>query len=188
MITPSITKCSFFCMYHIQMYFMRVHFTQFDHYENTVKNTLKRCIKMYLMVNIQRRIQDFHWGGGAKGYAPARTLRAHAEPNLLSAGKGPGSSRMVLMVPCAIRALYLSILEKKDTNHSCSIFLWGGGGGVCSPPPPPHHPVESAADIRAWPRHDVPSYVKWLRVFLVSHVFKIKQMVTVGRHWRHMWY
>ena len=63
----------------------------------------------------QGRIQDFFFGGGgdAKDYVPARTLYTSAEPNSLSAGvqgagelKGPGSSRVVLMLSRAIWALF----------------------------------------------------------------------------------
>ena len=58
---------------------------------------------------LQGRIQDFHGGGGgAKDYVPARTLHITSEePNSLSAGvqgplKGPGSSRVVLLLSRAI--------------------------------------------------------------------------------------
>ena len=60
-------------------------------------------------LEIQGRIQDFHLRGGAKDYVPARTLRAQ---NRLTFGRGPGSSRVVLILFHAIWALFLSILIK----------------------------------------------------------------------------
>ena len=61
------------------------------------------------------RIQDFHLGGRKRSCA--RTHITSAEPNSLSAGvqgplKGPGSSRVVLMLSRAIWTLFLSILMK----------------------------------------------------------------------------
>ena len=69
----------------------------------------------------QGRIQDFHLGGGggAKGYVPARTLRARHKTQFRQGSrgpgplKGPGSSRVVLMLSRVIWALFLSILKRK---------------------------------------------------------------------------
>ena len=76
-----------------------------------------------IMVNyapFQGRIQDFHLGGGGGGKRLcARRHITSAEQNSLSAGvqgplKGPGSSRVVLMLSRVIWALFLSILIKKN--------------------------------------------------------------------------
>ena len=91
----------------------------------------------------QGRIQDFHLGG-RKRLLCARTHITSAKPNSLSAGvqgplKGPGSSRVVLMLSRAIWALFLSILIKMlgKKKHSWSNFRGGGGTPVVPPLDPP---------------------------------------------------
>ena len=73
-------------------------------------------------------------GGGHKRLICARTHITSAEPNSLLAGvqgplKGPGSSRVVLMLSCAIWALFLSILKKKNWMKNIVDPSLGGGGG-----------------------------------------------------------
>ena len=89
----------------------------------------------------QGRIQDFHLGGRKR--LCASTHITNAEPNSLLAGvqgplKGPGSSRVVLMVSRAIRALFLSILILKigENTHIVDPIL-GRARACCAPPPPP---------------------------------------------------
>ena len=72
---------------------------------------------------------------------PARTLRAHAEPNSLSAEiQGPGSSRLVFMLSHAIWALFLSILIKKlgkkqnEVDPIFFFFFFFFLGGPVAPP------------------------------------------------------
>ena len=76
---------------------------------------------------VQGRIQDFHLGRWSAKCA--RTHITSTEPNSLSAGvqgplKGPGRSRVVLMLSRAIWALFWSILILKIgfKKHSWSNF------------------------------------------------------------------
>ena len=82
---------------------------------------------------------SFRRGEGRKMFC-ASTHITNAEPNSLSVGvqgplKGPGSSRVILMLSRAIWALFLSILiiKKNDKKHSWSNFR-GGGGRLLRPP------------------------------------------------------
>ena len=66
-------------------------------------------------------------GGGGRAQRLCASTHKHAEPNSLSAGeqgplKGPGSSRVVLMLSRAIWALFF--------KHSDFKKNWGGGGIV----------------------------------------------------------
>ena len=90
---------------------------------------------------IQGADPGFSFRGGAKDYVPTRTLGAR-DRTLFRQGsrvqgplKGPGSSRVVLMLSRAIWALFLSILiiKKKKTVGP---ILGGPGRAYCAPPPP----------------------------------------------------
>ena len=75
-------------------------------------------------------------GGGAQEIICARTHITSAEAISLSAGvqgplKGPGSSRVVLMLSRAIWALLLSILIKKLGENPIVYPILGGA--CCSP-------------------------------------------------------
>ena len=83
-------------------------------------------------------------GGGGRKMLCCSTHITSAEPNSLLAGvqgplKGPGSSRVVLMLSSAIWALHLSILiEDLDLKkkHSWSNFRGARACCACCPPPP----------------------------------------------------
>ena len=65
---------------------------------------------------------SFRGGGGTKDCA--RTHITSAEPNSL---KGPGSSRVVLMLSRALWALFLSILIKKKLDYKNTVDPTLGG-------------------------------------------------------------
>ena len=79
------------------------------------------CTYTKIMSSLQGRVQDFYGGGGGVRKRLCARIYTHitsAKPNSLSAGvqgplKGPGSSRVVLMVSRAFWASFLSILINK---------------------------------------------------------------------------
>ena len=93
----------------------------------------------------------FFGGGGGRKRLCARTHITSAEPNSLSEGvqgplKGPGSSRVVIMLSRAIWALFLSILIKLGLiKYSWSKFR--GARACCAPPPPLDPPLLSHTSI-----------------------------------------
>ena len=110
---------------------------------------LSAPLYMYHFPLVQVRIQDFHLGGGGGGGAQKIMCQhAHYERGTkLTFGrgpgpiyKGPGSSRVVLMLSHAFWALFLSILIKigGKSTHSWSIFFFffflGGGMRLLDPP------------------------------------------------------
>ena len=89
---------------------------------------------------------SFRGGGGGRKRLCARTHITSAEPSSLSAGvqgplKGPGSSRVVLMLSRAIWALFLSILMNNWIKKNIVDPILAGHMPVAPPPPldPPLH-------------------------------------------------
>ena len=93
---------------------------------------------------------SFRGGGGRKRLC-ARPHIMSVEPNSLSAGvqgqlKGPGSSRLALMLFRAIWALFLSILIIKIGFKNTKLIQFYGGARLLRLPPPP--PLGSTTDTQ----------------------------------------
>ena len=107
------------------------------------KEGITICWKKTYILSITRVGSRIFIGGGggegAKCYVPARTLRARNRTPFRQGSRarwrGPGNSRVILMLSRAIWALFLSILifKKMDKKHSWSNFR--GARAFCAPPP-----------------------------------------------------